>query len=73
MTKLRPLPPRKIISILKSNGFVLSRSKGSHQKFKKIVGEEPLIAIVPYHDEVKVGVIKSIIKTSRKPREEFAS
>lgn len=52
-----------VIKILGKNGFVLSRSKGSHSIYKK--GDITLI--VPYHGlnrEIPIGTLLAIIKQS---------
>ena len=61
MARLRPLPTRKVIDILKSNGFKEVRS-GNHTTFKKHTGNRVLTTWVPHHNEVTVFVIQYIIK-----------
>jgi predicted RNA binding protein YcfA (HicA-like mRNA interferase family) len=70
VAKLRPLPQRKVIEILRSNGFEEVRS-GKHITFKKKVGERMLTTWVPHHREVTVFVIQYIIKQTEKERSEF--
>jgi len=70
MTKLRPLPQRKVIEILRSNGFEEVRSS-EHITFKKKAGGRVLTTWVPHHREVTVFVIQYIIKQSEKERSEF--
>ena len=70
MARLRPLRRRKIIDILKSNGFEEVRS-GKHTTFKKMVGDRVLTTWVPHHSEVTVFVIQYIIKQTEKDRSEF--
>lgn len=70
MARLRPLPRRRIIGILKSNGFEEVRS-GKHITFKKEVGDRVLTTWVPHHSEVTVFVIQYIIKQTEKERSEF--
>jgi predicted RNA binding protein YcfA (HicA-like mRNA interferase family) len=70
MAKLRPLSQRKIIEILRSNGFQQIRS-GKHITFKKKTGERVLITWVPHHKEVTVFVMQYIIKQTEKERSEF--
>jgi predicted RNA binding protein YcfA (HicA-like mRNA interferase family) len=70
MPKLRPLPQRKVIEILQSNGFVEVRSS-KHTTFKKRVGDKVLTTWVPHHREVTVFVVQYIIKQTEKPRSEF--
>jgi predicted RNA binding protein YcfA (HicA-like mRNA interferase family) len=68
IAKLRPLPQRKVIEILKSNGFEEVRS-GKHITFKKRVGNRVLTTWVPHHREVTVFVIQ--YKQTKKERSEF--
>ena len=70
MARLRPLRRRKVIDILKSNGFAEVRS-GKHITFKKKVGDRVLTTWVPHHSEVTVFVIQYIIKQTEKERSEF--
>ena len=70
MAKLRPLPQRKVIEVLKSNGFEEVRSS-KHITFKKKVGQRVLTTWVPHHNEVTVFVIQFIIKQAEKSRSEF--
>lgn len=70
IAKLRPLPRRKVIDILASNGFEEARS-GKHITFKKRIGDRVLTTWVPHHREVTVFVIQYIIKQTEKERSEF--
>ncbi|RLG21428.1 hypothetical protein DRN74_02600 [Candidatus Micrarchaeota archaeon] len=71
MPKLRVLPKRKVIEILKNNGFKKVRS-GKHITFKrKDEGGHILTTWVPHHKEITVFVIEHIIKQTRKSRDEF--
>ena len=70
MARLRPLPQRKVIEILRSNGFEEVRSS-KHITFKKKAGERTLTTWVPHHGEVTVFVIQYIIKQTEKERSEF--
>ncbi len=69
MGKLRPLSQRKVIKILKSNGFQKVRS-GKHITFKKR-DKEGVVKTIPHHTEVTVFVLNYIIKQTGKSREEF--
>ena len=70
MPKLRPLPQRKVIEVLRANGFEEVRSS-KHTTFKKKVGNGVLTTWVPHHSEVTVFVLQYIIKQTEKPRSEF--
>lgn len=72
ITKLRPLPQRKVIEILHLNGFEEVRSS-KHITFKKRSGDRVLTTWVPHRREVTVFVIQYIIKQAEKDRSEFDS
>jgi predicted RNA binding protein YcfA (HicA-like mRNA interferase family) len=61
---------RKVIEILRANGFEEVRSS-KHITFKKKVGGRVLTTWVPHHREVTVFVIQYIIKQTEKERSEF--
>jgi len=73
MGKLRPLPQKKVIQILRNNGFKEIRS-GKHITFKKRTNNRRVLTTwVPHHREVTVFVIQYIIKQTEKSRKEFES
>ena len=68
MIKLpRDLPAKKIISALERSGFAVDRVTGSHYILKK----ESLRVVVPYHKNVRVGTLKSILNQAGISIEEF--
>lgn len=70
MGKLRPLPPNKIIKILKKHGFEFVRQNGtSHAVYKNYkTGKR---CEVPMHDEVSKNVIMWITRETGIAKEEF--
>ena len=62
MSKLRPLPPKKVIKALSKVGFVPVRQKGSHIILKN---EEGVVIAVPNHPG------EDIIKQAGLTKEEF--
>ena len=70
IAKLRPLRQRRVVEILRANGFEEVRA-GKHITFKKRVGERVLTTWVPHHNEVTVFVLQYIIKQTEKERSEF--
>ncbi len=71
MSKLKPLSQKRVIKILKGNGFREVRS-GKHFTFKKTgAGGKILTTWVPHHHEITVFVIQYIIKQTEKSRSEF--
>lgn len=69
--RLRPLPRRNVIEILKTHGFESVRWKGDHEQFKK-KGQEKKFTTVPNYPEIDVYLLKWIMKQTGIPREEFA-
>lgn len=56
-----PMTAKRMIKLLKDNGFVFVSSNGSHQKFKH--PESKRVAIVPVHSkDLKPGTEVSILK-----------
>ncbi len=71
MGKLRVMSGREICGILTKHGFVLIRQQGSHMVMQKKISESTITVPVPDHKEIKIGTLKSIIRQSRIPSEEF--
>ena len=69
MSRLRPLPPRKVEKVLKSLGWRVIRQSGSHAIFKH--PDFSFIIVVPQHKSIKKGIIKSIINDLGLTQEEF--
>lgn len=69
MSRLRPLPYRKVEKVLKELGWELNRQTGSHAIFNHSTFS--FIIVVPKHKMVKKGVIKSIINDLGITQEEF--
>ena len=69
MGKIRPLPAKDVVRILEKHGFKFI-SRGRHDKFRN---EEKRITVpVPTsHGVISRGVIKSLIRQTGIPREEF--
>ena len=71
MPKLVPLLRRKVMKILKSNEFDVTREGARHTVLEKQVNGKWLTTFVPRHNEISIGVIQEIIKQTEKNREEF--
>ncbi len=68
MTKLpRDLPAKKIISALEQADFIIDRVTGSHYILKK----DSLRVVVPFHKNVRVGTLKSILNQAGISVEDF--
>ncbi len=59
---LKPLSYREVKKRLESVGFVVATQKGSHVKFVRTENGMVLTAIVPKHDEIAIGTLKSILR-----------
>ena len=70
MPKLPRLTPRKIISILKQNGFILDHTTGSHYIFYH--PETKKRVTVAYHaKEIPKGTLAAILKQAGIPLEDI--
>jgi len=69
---MKPLSAKRIIAILKQNGFVLSRQRGSHTIWKNSV--TGTIVPVPLHAGTKplpIGTFLAIVEQSKIPKNKF--
>ena len=69
--KLPVLSARKIIKILRANGFEPAGQRGSHMRFKKKEGDTVRTVFVPNYDEIHHMVLLSIIRQSGLKKEDF--
>lgn len=68
-SKYPVLPPSEIIRTLQKFGFEKISQKGSHVKLKNYYSNR--VCIVPMHDEVAKGTLKSILEQSNIKLEDF--
>ena len=61
------LRPNEIISVLSKKGFVYKSQKGSHAKYS----DGYRITIIPMHDTVARGTLKSILLQAGMELEDF--
>ena len=71
MPDLPHLSGREILRLLDQLGFVQARQKGSHVVMKKSTPEGSVGCVVPLHDEVAIGTLRSILKQAKVSPEEF--
>ena len=69
-SKYPVLPPKKIIKILKKFGFEKISQKGSHVKYKNYITGK--IFIIPMHNEIASGILKSILEQADIEIQEFS-
>ena len=63
------LPPNKIIKAMKKLGFEKCSQKGSHAKYvNKLTGN---IFVIPMHNEIAKGTLKSILEQANIELEDF--
>ena len=63
------LSPKKIISVLSQFGFEKISQKGSHAKYRNDYNGR--IYIIPMHDEIARGTLKSILEQANVDLEDF--
>jgi len=69
---MRPVTAKKLIKILRENGFVLSRNKGSHAIYRHRISG--IIVPIPQHGgskSIPIGTFLAIVKQSKIPKEKF--
>jgi predicted RNA binding protein YcfA (HicA-like mRNA interferase family) len=57
-----PISGKQAIKILKDNGFVISRQRGSHVILVNRSGNSKRTTVVPLHKELRKGTIRSFAK-----------
>ncbi len=69
MPKLAPTSWRVQVAIFESDGFTLTRTRGSHMAFTRDDCTRPVI--IPKHDEVSVMIIRSNMRTAGMSRTRY--
>ena len=73
-SKYPVLTPKEIIKVLENFGFTFKSQRGSHAKYIKISQDFPTrTVIIPMHNEVAKGTLKSILEQAGISLEEFLS
>jgi len=57
-----PISGKRAVTILENHGFTVVRQRGSHVVLTKRDGNAKHITVVPMHQELKKGTIRSIAK-----------
>ena len=70
MSKITPLPVKKVIKALESIGFEQVRQKGSHLFLQHSDGRTTIIPVHPT-DQIGKGMINKIIKDAKITRDEL--
>ena len=63
--KLPVVSAKELIRALEKDGFQTIRQKGSHVVLQKRTAQEALTTVVPYHDEIAKGTLRSILRKAR--------
>lgn len=71
MGKLRVLSGQEVCAILERHGFTRVRQRGSHIVMQRVITDETTTVPVPDHKELRIGTLRSIIRQSGLPRNEF--
>ncbi len=69
--RLPQISGKDVIKILRKNGFVITRQKGSHIRLEKNTPDGTIKITVPNHSELKKGTLHQIIKASGINEEQF--
>ncbi len=70
MPKLPSLTPQKVITILQKKGFILERTKGSHQIFRN--PETKRMVVIPFHKkDLPKGTLLEILRQAGISKEEI--
>ncbi len=69
MSKLSPVSARECIRVLQRVGFVIDRQSGSHVT---LIRDDPAGRVtVPNHRELKIGMLRRIIRDAELTVDEF--
>ena len=72
MVRLPKVSGYKVLKILCNKfGFKVGGRKGSHVRLSKETSEGKVGTVIPMHDELKVGTLKSILRLARIGEDEF--
>ena len=71
MPDLPHLSGKEIVRALERLGFSQARQRGSHVVMKKFTPEGSVGCVVPMHDEVAIGTLRSILKQAKVSADEF--
>lgn len=73
MPSLRKVSGKDCLKILCNKfNFKSIRQKGSHVILIKMTPEGKVGTVVPMHEEIKIGTLKSILKLAKVSEEEFS-
>ena len=71
--KLKKISGIEVCKILSKYGFEKVRQRGSHIVMQRKVKNSTITVPVPNHKEIKQGTLRSIIRQSQIPKDNFES
>ncbi|MDO8467957.1 MAG: type II toxin-antitoxin system HicA family toxin [Nanoarchaeota archaeon] len=72
MSKLKKISGKECLKILCNKfGFEILRQRGSHVILKKETSSGKIGTVVPMHQELKIGTLKSILELAKIKEEDF--
>ena len=71
MPKLGIFSGAEVCDLLRAQGFVLVRQRGSHLVMQRKVGDTTITVPVPNHREIRIGTLQSIIRQSQLAKDLF--
>jgi predicted RNA binding protein YcfA (HicA-like mRNA interferase family) len=73
MPEMRKVSGHETVKILCNKfGFAITGRSGSHVRLSKIAKDGKVGTVVPLHDELKIGTLKSALKLAKVNEEEFS-
>lgn len=64
----------RIIKVLMRKGFIFISQRGSHCKFRKVIGKKTLNVIIPVdRKEIPLGTFRSIMRQSELNEDDFSN
>jgi len=71
MAKLPVVSAKELIKVLEKEGYQVIRQKGSHVILQKRTPQETITTVVPYHDELAKGTLRSILRKTKMSSEQL--
>ncbi|KAF0127260.1 MAG: hypothetical protein FD189_328 [Elusimicrobia bacterium] len=71
MPKLPIISDERLIKILKSDGFMETRQKGSHLSLHKATPDGIRLVVVPRNRDIPRGTLRDILRKAQMSREKF--
>ncbi len=69
MSRIVPIPYRKLVRVLEMEGFAFVRERGDHMIYSKTGILRPIV--VPRYDALPVFIIKNVLRTAQITRERY--